>query len=180
MVYIIKSKYYECCGRLWEVNPSKSGLRTDILKRILEQLNNEISQHRKLFIFRFDLSVLDYTERNELMAVFFRRLSRRVFVYYETDMEYFWVRELEKSKQQHYHCYIILNGSKVNNPYYIQEWIKQIWDLYGRCFWSAYHNLNRKDSIKRQEVTYHLSYLAKVRGKGYRSTQTKDYGHSRI
>jgi hypothetical protein len=38
------------------------------------------------------------------------------------------------------------------------------------------HNLKKE----RQEAIYRISYLAKVRGKGYRDPQAKDYGTSRL
>ena len=38
------------------------------------------------------------------------------------------------------------------------------------------HNMKEE----REEVIYRLSYLAKVRGKGYRSAQAKDYSTSRL
>lgn len=182
MSKVIRSDVYEYQGKLWKVNPAKSGLRTDILRVLLAQFNSLLIQHRKIFVYRFDLSVHDHTENNEQIGILVRRLSRRVERYYKDKLTYCWVREHEKSKQQHYHFCLMLNGSKVNNPHTLQTWLTLIWEQYqyGRCSWAGYHNIERDDWLVIQDTTFHISYLAKPRGKGYRAIQTKDYGHSRI
>lgn len=178
----IKSDIYEYLGRLWKVNSKESGLRTNILRCLLGQFHYMLGRHRKVFVCRFDLSVHYYTETNELMAMLFRRLSRRIKIYYGTDLTYCWVREHKPSTEaQHYHCCVFLNGSKVNQPYILQWLLKMIWSPYfGRCHWAGYHNLDRHNQLELQDATFHVSYLAKTRTKGYRAPQTKDYGHSRI
>ena len=40
--------------------------------------------------------------------------------------------------------------------------------------------IDKNDNGTRLEAIYRLSYLAKVRGKGYRDIQAKDYGTSRL
>ena len=59
--------------------------------------------------------------------------------------------------------------------------LKEIWSqLEGSSnHWAGYHNINRGDMEAIQNAIYHISYLAKTRGKGYRPTQTKDYGWAR-
>ncbi|MDG2646575.1 inovirus-type Gp2 protein [Vibrio parahaemolyticus] len=180
MSKIITTELYYFNDKLWRVNPSKSGLRTDILRCLLGMLDSALAKHRKVFIFRFDLSVNEYTRNNELIAKLVRRLSRRVKAHYKADLSYCWVRELERAKKQHYHFCVVIDGSKVNHPHMLQEWLILIWEQFGRCSWAGYHNVERGDSLALQDATYHISYLAKPRGKGYRATQTKDYGHSKI
>lgn len=179
---VIHSWLYEYQGQLWRVNSAKSGLRTDILRTLLAQLNAMILQHRKVFVYRFDLSVNDFTSNNELVTGLVRRLKRRVKVHYGIDTTYCWVREQEKAKKQHYHFCLMLNGSKIENPKLLQKWLVAIWERYGRCHWAGYHQINRHDQSAIQKASFHISYLAKHRGKGNRCRpeQTKDYGHSRI
>jgi len=48
---------------------------------------------------------------------------------------------------------------------------------------AGYHNMRRDQGgyeVKAQEACYHVSYLAKSRGKGYRSAYTQDFGFNRI
>lgn len=161
------------------MNASTSGIRTDIFRSILGLVLSVNERHGKMFVFRFDLSVNEHTQNNGLIEHLVRRLSRRVKTHYKAKLFYFWVREQEKAKKQHYHFFVILDGSKINRPNQLQEWIRTIWEQYGRCHWSAYHNVSRQDTNSLRDVVYHLSYLAKSRGKGYRAAQVKDFGHSK-
>jgi len=45
---------------------------------------------------------------------------------------------------------------------------------------TTYYNINEDDNETRLKAIYRLSYLAKVRGKGYRDSQAKDYQTSRL
>ena len=176
------SEFYKYKNCFFKVNATKSKhIRVDIQKAILGQLLTMAEHHRKLFIFRFDLHISTYTKDNKLVTSFNRRLFKRIKRYYKiTRIGFIWVREQEKAKQQHYHYVLMLDGSKVNNPYSIQTWIEEIWSFNdGSCHWAGYHNIDR-DTSTWMETTHHLSYLAKVRGKGYRPPQTKDYGSSRL
>lgn len=67
------------------------------------------------------------------------------------------------------------------HPGLIQDWIAMIWEhLDGSSrHWSGYHNLRRADEEAIDKAVFHLSYLAKTRGKGFRPPQTKDYGWTR-
>jgi hypothetical protein len=182
MKHIIHSAFYWYDDKAWYINSKVSGIRTDILRAILKQLTIMLNHHRKVFVFRFDLHTPSYTETNEQITSFNRRLFPRIERHYKVNrISFLWVREQEKAKQQHYHYVLILNGSKVRSPYEIQDWIKEIWEFQdGTCQWAGFHNLNRNEEEDIQKASYHLSYLAKPRGKGYRPSQTKDFGSSRI
>ncbi|WP_112478749.1 YagK/YfjJ domain-containing protein [Vibrio variabilis] len=180
MSYLVKSNWYEYKGKHWAVNPSRSGLRVDVLRKILAQLDDISNRHRKVFIFRFDLSVNEYTPTNELITKLIKSVSGRIRSHYGCGLVYTWVREQERAKKQHYHVVFMLNGSKVNNPHMIKEWLRMIWERYGRCSWVRYYHSERDDQVITGDVSYHISYLAKGRGKGYRPEQTKDYGGSRV
>ena len=113
--------------------------------------------HRKVFVYRFDLHVSDYTDNNKIITDFNRRLFKRIKRHYKVKrVGYGWVREMEKSKQQHYHYMLLLDGSKVNEPHEIQGWVIEIWNsLDGSVHLSRYHNIKRNDeaSIKKQPST---------------------------
>ncbi|MBR9727509.1 inovirus-type Gp2 protein [Shewanella intestini] len=189
MTQITHQKWFEYRDEIWSINSSKSGLRTDILKAILGELDEMLCRHRKVFVWRFDLHLPYPTDDNKLITDFNRRLRKRVERLYDSEYCYAWVREHEKAKSQHYHFALILNGSKVNHYHQLAEWVRDIWEYHGSVFIGDaggrhsgcdYHNLERDNHQAIDAASYHISYMAKPRGKGYRPKQTKDFGSSRL
>ncbi len=182
MKHVITHNWYWYADKAWRINAKGKGIRTDILRQLLKQLITMFEFHRKVFMLRFDLHVFSYTDTNKDITNFNRRLFKRIKQRYKTPrIGFVWVREQEKAKKQHYHYVLLLDGSKVQHPHTIQEWIREIWgDIDGAFHWAGYHNINRKDENSIQAACYHASYLAKARGKGYRPPQTKDLGSSRL
>ena len=184
MKHIHYEDWYWFNNYAWRVNARKSGLYTHILRPILSQFNDMLVKHSKVFVYRFDIRVACYTEDNKIISDLVRRLKKRIKVHYRTaDMSYCWVREQERSKHQHYHLVFLLYGRKVRYPYKLNKWIaaySEFFDL--KPHWAGYHNVRRDQAdyeVKAQEACYHISYLAKSRGKGYRSAYTQDFGTSR-
>lgn len=182
MSTVITSDIYWRHDKEWRVNGTGSGLRTDILNSMLGQLQLMMDYHNKLFVYRFDLHTPTFTEKNTLITDFVRRLFKRIKRHYKLKrIGYFWAREQEKAKQQHYHFALMLDGNKIQHPHTLQLWIEEIWrQMDGSTSFIRYHNFDRSDINKRHQVSYHISYLAKPRGKGKRPIQTKDYGGSRL
>jgi hypothetical protein len=180
---VIHSDQYWRHNQAWSINSTSSGIRTDIMNCLIDQLVAMVSRHNKVFLFRFDLRLRTETPNNKIMSDFNRRLFRRIKRHYATnEVGFAWVREKEKAKSQHYHCALMLDGNKIQLPQRVQSWITEIWtslDGY-RPHWSAYHNIRRNDSETVQKAMYHISYLAKPRGKGYGALHTKDYNSSRL
>jgi hypothetical protein len=154
-----------------------------MLKKMIGQLDNMLSHHSKVFLVRFDLQQLTYTATNKLLTVFNRRLHKWVKRRYKTkDVGFIWCREAG-APVLHYHYVLMVDGQKVNTSYSILARAKQIWADMGGNFWrpeNCYYNLTLGNMATRQKAVYRISYLAKVRSKGERPPQTKDYGTSRI
>lgn len=183
MSEIIHSDWYWYANKGWRINSRKSGSRIDILKCLLSQLSIMLERDSKVFMFRFDLRLAGYTDDNRCITNFNRRLFKRIKRHYKSTIGFAWVREIERSKKQHYHYVLLLEGHKIRHPATIQKWIQEIWNNYdGTPHWSGYANLHREDETSIQKTVYWISYLAKPRGKGsnYRPAQTKDYGSSRL
>ena len=182
--YIIWSKTFNFSGDTWGINTAKSGVYHRVLDRILNQLYAMQSYHNKLHVIRFDLHVGAYTPDNTMMTTFKRRLFKRLYRRYDFKrIGYVWVREQEKSKNQHYHWALILDGSKVNYPHKTLELAKLVWEEMSGSIWvpdNCYYNVKRGDKEAMGDVVFRLSYFAKARGKGYRPPQTKDYQTSRV
>jgi len=65
----------------------------------------------------------------------------------------------------------------------LNKWIaaySEFFDL--KPYWAGYHNIRRDQvdyEMKAQQACYHVSYLAKSRGKGYKSINTREFGVNR-
>lgn len=183
--YVSKCKVITYHGKTWGVNANPSGIYTEQMKRIIEQLENMLSYHRKLLVIRFDLHQPIYTANNEQITAFQRRFFRWIKRKYKvTRIGFMWAREIEKSKAQHYHYALILDGSKVNTSASVIRHARDYWQRMSGTEWTPkechFYKFNREDTFTLRETIYRLSYLAKGRGKGYKAKQAKDYSTSRI
>jgi hypothetical protein len=169
-----------------EINASKRlGCFKEILISMKLQLDAMLSHHSRVLVLRVDLHVHDYTETNPQISNFLRKLKKKLMAKYKlTRVGHIWVREIETTKHQHYHLALMLDGHKVNHPKNIIILIEKIWEGWGhpKPFTpkNCYKNLHRNDAEGYQKVFYRLSYLAKQRGKGYKSKTANDYSSSRI
>lgn len=159
-----------------------SPIRKEIIVRFIDQLRAMLSHHNELLGFRFDLSVpegMSVDESNKLVSELFERL-RGEFKAKAWDRQpikrvaYGWVREKERAKQVHYHCWMALPYFQVNTPGFGDE------GMIGRIsrLWSELTNgvarvhlgeeryrIKRDDHDSLVEMVYRISYLAKNRGK---------------
>lgn len=171
---------------LWRVNARKSGVYIEILKPMLEQLFTMRQHHNKLLVIRFDCHQDHATENSEQISQFMDKLNKRLKRKYKLcRVGYGWVREQEKSKHQHYHFVLMIDGNKVDHSFPVLEIAKELWQdqEMGNTFSiprNSFYHFKRNDIDTLKKVVWRISYLAKGRGKGYRSPQAKDYSTSRI
>lgn len=161
------------------------GCYLEILTALKSQLDAMLSHHGKVLFIRVDIRQRDYTADNEPMSEFMRRLKKRLSRRYKTSrIAYLWAREIEKSKHQHYHLILMMDGDKVRHPARIIadiEYLSDVWDwpkpfTPKRC----YYLIKRDDADTYDKAFYRGSYLAKTRGKGYKATTANNYGRSNI
>ena len=175
--------WYETRLGWWPVQAKPSGWMPRSMKALGDRFCDTLEHHSQVLIVRFDLHVPQYTEDNAQISEFMAKLSYWIKSHYKgvNEVRYVWVREHEKAKQQHYHIVLMLNGNKIRNPHYIHEKGKELWSsLRGTGYHiSKHHHFHRDDHDSICEAFYHISYLAKARGKGYKPHHTKNYGASR-
>lgn len=176
---IIYDCIYSCCKKLWLVNPKGSGLRTDILKPLISMFNGLIVKHNKLWVFRFD-SHLKQPINSKDLSRFFEKANRNSKSEYGSEMYYFWVREQENSIFQHYHVVVFINGSVVQRAGVIQPIIEKHWKQHGTCYFLNFHQVRRGFQKTIDNVSEHISYLAKVRSKDKNPPASKNFGHSQF
>lgn len=184
MRYITHADYIEVNEKLWRINSRKSGCYSHMLKKMVEQLDVMLAHHSKVLMIRFDLRCRELLETNSVISDFNLQLFRKLKSEYQfTKIAFSWAREMEKAKQQHYHYALLLDGNKVQHPARILKAVEEIWSELAGEYWipeKCYLNIRRGNHDEQEEAVYRISYLAKGRGKGYRQSQTKDYGTSRI
>lgn len=186
MSHISHSRVIDYCGHTYLVNAKGSGLYTTMLKKMLTQIEAMLSYHNKVLLIRFDLSQPEYSDNSKDITRFFKLFSETIKRKYKLErIGYFWVREHEKAKSQHYHCFVLLDGNKVRTSHNTIEKARWYWEVQhdGRVHFTqpkCYHMLHRNKPESLQDPIYHISYLAKGRGKGYKPAQAKNYGCSRL
>nr|WP_269571631.1 inovirus-type Gp2 protein [Psychromonas ingrahamii] len=154
--------------------------------KIIEQVENMISWHSRVFVYVFDLHVADFSLDNKYIAAFISKLRFHFKQHYKIKrLGYAWCREQNTSPRQHYHMAIIVDGSKIQNPIRLFHKIKLMWDevtlgghLHG--LENCYYNIKRDTEINKAEAIERLSYQAKVWTKDKNTARANDYGTSRI
>jgi hypothetical protein len=179
-----RSNTYEFNGTKWKVKGANGGLNKRHLTRLFQQMDVMLTKFSKVCVVQFDLHVPEYTDDNEILVPFKRRLFGRISTKYkinENDIGFFWCREYEKGKGQHYHWALILDGTKVRSGFPTNDIAKMVWeDMEGSFHARPYKNVNRKSFSQQLEIMDHLSYLAKIRTKGYAGSKVKSFSSSKI
>jgi len=199
---LIHSSTYLHDGLTYELNHNplskhSSPIRKEIIDRFIEQLRAMLSHYNKVYGFRFDLSVpegMSVDESNRLISQMFTRL-RGEFTAKSWDSQpikkfaYGWVREKERAKQVHYHCWIALPYFQVNTAGFEDKGIigrvSRIWSELTNGI-SRVHLPDERYKIKRDDhdslvkVVKRISYLAKNRGKYSNGNGQQTFSASRI
>lgn len=157
-------------------------IRQEIMDSFITQLCAMQSYYSKIFAFRFDLSVpagMSVAESNKLVSDLFTRLrgkftAKRWNGQPIKKFAYGWVRELEKAKQVHYHCWIALPHFQVRVAGFSDKGtfglINTLWsELTAQAgrphLCDGSYIINRDDHSSLVTLVERVSYLAKARGK---------------
>lgn len=181
-------------GYAYPVNTTKeSGVRLDILTPIAAELDAMLSAYSRIYLTRFDLRLPAGTPletSNEWMRQLFKKLrerlkskSRRPLGLADPilNFAYGWVREKERAKHVHYHCWLALPHRQVRRlgtpATGIAGVITEIWmNLSGgeatlvelpksSDEYTNHYVIERGKPETLEGPLYWLSYLAKERGK---------------
>ena len=120
--------YIEINGETLKVNAGiKKGIYKEIIKRFVSQLDITFSIHKRLLVHRIDLHTNFFTPDNKIISKFMNRLKQFLKRNYGLDkIGYIWVREQERSKKQHYHLALLLDGNKIRHPKRLNARIKEM------------------------------------------------------
>ncbi|MBQ4889299.1 inovirus-type Gp2 protein [Shewanella sp. MMG014] len=175
-----------CLGRFgWQVMSFADGLDRNILNKTYQSLTAFLSRHSKAFVIRFDISLYDSPEDNKLISKTMRSVTTSLNNRYESKAAYGWVREQNSLDDKcHYHCFVILDGHKVNKTKTTFDYARHAIELVVNakthfpkyCHYMVYRN----DLVTFQAALYRLSYLAKNTSKQANPSKVKGYFFSRI
>lgn len=169
---------------LFKINNKGYGIYYECMNKIIEQLTTALKIHNRLLVIsNIVLHTGNYTQDNLIISKFLTRIRNYINREYQTNnIGYVWVREIEKSKGQHYHLAIFISGKAIKYPKRLIENIKEKWEpRYSQIPKNSYYFIDQNNKQEQlPKAVKRLSYLAKTRGKGYRDTQAKDYGTSRL
>lgn len=185
MKYACRRTEFNYQGVVYPVPDGHLGWYRDILVACLGQLDAVLSYTSKAFVLRFDCHMTGFCDNNALIATFRRRLFKKLGRHYpDLLVGYLWVREIEKAKSQHYHFVFLVDAERIPTANVFLMAATHVWErltgIHPHIPKSPYYLVNRGDRSQHAELIKRISYLAKERGKGYRSAQAKDYGASRI
>ena len=164
---------------------ARSALATKILYQTLEQITVARKIHKRLLVMRFDLRSTTFKNSNKEISLFRKRIVQWIERHYQThSIGTLWVRERETVKHQHYHFAIWIDGNKIKHSRKLKLIIQQKWeeaDPSSHAVWNCENGAYFVDNDGVfHDAVFRLSYLAKLRGKGYRDKQDNDYSTSRL
>ena len=102
---------------------------------------------------------------------------------------YFWAREQAGSHNHHYHCLLLLDGRKIQNPYGVMKEAERLWGGVNHCSAAGLvhlsgHRMLRTDSPTYQEdiaaCIFAATYLSKANTKGAAPSRVREYGYSHL
>lgn len=185
--YESESPIYRAKGKIYKVNCNRGKpIFTHQMGKIIEQVENVLTWHRRVFVYVFNLHVGTFTLDNKYMATLMNKLRFHFKQAYKVKrLGYAWCREQNKSSKQHYHVALIVNGSKIKTSTKLFKTIKLMWEevtqgghVHGLD--NCYYNIIRATEENKAEAIYRLSYQAKVWTKDKSTVRANDYGTSKI
>ncbi len=171
---------YDYQGHAWSVIRSIH-IRRDIMDGIFQLMERFFNKTSKLTAIRLELKMKQWTNDNRPISQFFQQLKYQLIKHYgQLYNGYIWVREKGKSKAQHYHLALLLDGQKVKHSDTVYRIAKTNWS-HGNLSLpeNPFYHVHRDRIDEHRLLIYRLSYLAKAETKGARPSSVKDYQISR-
>ncbi|WP_282874352.1 YagK/YfjJ domain-containing protein [Pseudomonas peli] len=175
------------------------GCYVGILDGIHRQLVNLQSHDSRIQVIRFEIRLpsktnYDPKEENRQLRVFFKSVKANLALKrwgIRKRVVHGWVREVGKTKHGHYHVFMAFKRLTVRFGTFSRERYTGLWEMLQRCsksiigaslrFCPVVHILERDDTTAFDNCFYHLSYLAKLKDKKFKTgSRQKGFDFSRI
>ncbi len=172
-------------GYGWKVMLFAEGIDSRLLTKIYNSFTRYLSIHSKVFMIRFDISLYDSPSTNKTVSKIIQRITFNLDKRYQSKASYGWVREQNTiGRKCHYHCFILLDGHKVNRSKttfdFASQAITLVIDATVYFPKSPCYMTYRSKLRSQQAAIYRLSYLAKNASKDTIPSNTKGSQFSRI
>ena len=171
----------------------KYAVRTDILWRGFERMQQMLSKYRRLCQIRLETPTFFSEAECKKFRYAFQKLRKQLRKHYNTEhIGYLYVRENSTDKGWHFHIVIWIDGKKCNNSHVA-------WDMWNKLLWDAdvltqfrqdglpntlreipARMVRSNDSHSVSEAVRVWTYLAKTRTKGKGSLNTRDFSVSQF
>lgn len=170
----------EINGKMLPINThgEGKGCYVEMLIALEREMTAMLSNDRKVLMFRFDIHINKYTHDNKVISKLLIDVKRFINRKYPDAKRvgHIWCREQQTVKHQHYHVFMMVNGSKIETSYKIFKEIQRLADnspllTEPHIPKNAYTMVKRGDDDAYNEAFYRASYLAKERTKGYKGTK---------
>lgn len=184
--YISYSPVFKYNQIHFQVNGSeRRPFYTNLMKRIIEQLEAFLSYHARVFVLIVVLSTKIWTRDNTVMSELIAKLVVKLKGAYRfIRIGYVWCREQSKSPTQHYHLCLMLDGAVIQYPAKLINILRGIWIelCTGNVSWpkNCYYHFHRTNQEIFCDVVYRLSYFAKVWTKEKTPKFVRIFGASRL
>jgi hypothetical protein len=184
---VVSLTHFEQGGVYYELNTQAENgklypIYAEIMERGIEQMRAAFLIHGRLFVQHIVLSTAYYTDDNTKITGFRKSLIQMLQRQYAAKKTAFiWARERETVKNQHYHLFFAVDGQKLWARDGITTEIKKIVarsDYFTKATMAGFHRVENEQEFK--DMIFHLSYIAKVRGKGYRHPRANDFASSNL
>lgn len=170
------------------LNGKVYGCYVEPLRALERQMTAMLSYHANVLMIRIDIHVkeLEGTFDNKLMTDFMYELRKGIKKAHGVKrIGYFWVREIETVKHQHYHLLVMVDADKVNTPKGIfiecEKISRRTYELAKPSLPpNSYVKVKRGDSETFDRMFFRTSYLTKERGKNRKGKYANNYGSSNI
>ena len=170
------------------LNGKVYGCYVEPLRALERQMTAMLSHHANVLMIRVDIHVKEFegTLDNKLMTDFMHELRKGIKKAHRVKrIGYFWVREIETVKHQHYHLLIMVDADKVNTPKGIfiecEKISRRTYELAKPSLPpNPYVKVKRGDSETFDRMFFRASYLTKERGKNRKGKYANNYGSSNI
>jgi glycosyltransferase involved in cell wall biosynthesis len=182
--HIFYSEHFLHNGKDYRVCQDKLGVYSKTMQRIIEQFEVAQAKWKRVFVYRFDAHLDNYTPDNEEISRFISRLFKRLKrTYGFKNIGYCWAREQERAKSQHYHFVLFLDGDLIQYSSKLFAIIRATWEKPTGGYTvpiikTPFYYVDNEEEV--QKAIYRASYLAKTRGKGYRPPRTNDFNSSQM
>ena len=166
-------------------------LREEIVDVIINALELYTQCHAHTFAVMFTITYPTAFSHNgnKAIQVFMERFTKHL-EWKGLDPFYLWVREQSTSHNPHYHCLVLLNGSKIQNRYGIMEEAKRLWGHIVACdpgglvdySWEPWRIRRSAPDFTAvlADCIFAVSYLAKTNTKGSAPSRQRDFGNTNL